>query len=67
MDSIIIMFSDAFAGKLSFFANLINDYGWNPGKKLLKYLEKILQSKTGIENVTFKQVTATIIIFSFGL
>ncbi|XP_077977071.1 uncharacterized protein LOC144432681 [Glandiceps talaboti] len=35
--------------------NIIKDYGWNPGKKMLSWMGDKLEEKTGKRNLTFKE------------
>ncbi|XP_077979053.1 uncharacterized protein LOC144434474 [Glandiceps talaboti] len=48
--------SDHCCGYCSFLPNLLCDYGWNPGNKLLKWCEKLVEAKTGDRHTTFKQL-----------
>ena len=44
------------ANMLSFLPNLIYYYGLNPDKAFEDEMEKILEMKTGIKQITFRQV-----------
>ena len=43
-------------GVLSLLPNLLKGFGWNPGKKLLKWFGKVLEETTENADITFSQV-----------
>ncbi|XP_070541986.1 uncharacterized protein [Ptychodera flava] len=47
---------DHSCGILSIIPNIIMDYGWNPGKKMLEWLGDKIEEKTGNRDITFKEV-----------
>ena len=49
-------FADATFGILSFLPNILSKFGWNPGDRLLKHIDKVIAKKTGIADITFRQV-----------
>ena len=50
-------FTDHKFGYLSLLPNLLSAYGWNPGKRIYKWLGKQIAAKTDNNpDTTFKQV-----------
>ncbi|XP_077988444.1 uncharacterized protein LOC144442945 [Glandiceps talaboti] len=47
---------DHSCGFLSFLPNMMLDYGWNPGRKMLTWLGDKIEEKTGDKDITFKQI-----------
>ena len=49
-------FADATFGVFSFIPNILYKFGWNPGDRLMKHFDKVIAKKTGIADITFRQV-----------
>ncbi|XP_077977691.1 uncharacterized protein LOC144433257 [Glandiceps talaboti] len=47
---------DHSCGILSFLPNVLLDYGWNPGNKVLNWLGTMIEAKTGNKDLTFKEL-----------
>ncbi|GAB1601046.1 uncharacterized protein LOC115216501, partial [Argonauta hians] len=43
-------------GYLSLLPNLLQDYGWNPGKKIDEWFRNVFRLKTGNPNITFWEI-----------
>ena len=51
-----LSFVDHKFGVLSLLPNLLKGFGWNPGKKLLKWFGEVLEEATENADITFSQV-----------
>ena len=48
--------SDHSCGYCSLLPNLLKGFGWNPGKKLIKWFGEQLRERAGDADVTFREV-----------
>ena len=49
--------SDHTCGYCSLLPNLLKGFGWNPGKRMLKWFGEQLKERTGDSDITFKEVS----------
>lgn len=50
------IFLDHSCGYFSLLPNLLEGYGWNPGKKIFRWFGQALRDQTGDANITFQEV-----------
>ncbi|XP_052248897.1 uncharacterized protein LOC127856622 isoform X3 [Dreissena polymorpha] len=50
------IFLDHSCGIMSLLPNLLQGYGWNPGKKIFQWFGEALGAKTGNADITFKEI-----------
>ena len=53
----IFLFSDHSCGYCSLLPNLLKGFGWNPGKRMLRWFGEQLKERTGDSDITFKEVS----------
>ena len=53
----LFVLSDHTCGYCSLLPNLLKGFGWNPGKRMLKWFGEQLKERTGDSDITFKEVS----------
>lgn len=55
---------DHTCGYCSLLPNLLKGFGWNPGKRMLKWFGEQLKERTGDGDITFKEVCGMVVKYS---
>ena len=55
---------DHTCGYCSLLPNLLKGFGWNPGKRMLKWFGEQLKERTGDSDITFKEVCGIVVNYS---
>jgi len=55
-----LSFTDHTCGYCSLLPNLLKGFGWNPGKRMLRWFGEQLKERTGDSDITFKEVSQQI-------
>ena len=51
--------TDHTCGYCSLLPNLLKGFGWNPGKRMLRWFGEQLKERTGDGDITFKEVSCS--------
>ena len=52
-----LLLTDHNCGYCSLLPNLLKGFGWNPGKRMLRWFGEQLKERTGDSDITFKEVS----------
>jgi len=53
----LLLLKDHNCGYCSLLPNLLKGFGWNPGKRMLRWFGEQLKERTGDSDITFKEVS----------